>query len=81
MKKENKKYWFRAKWYGWGWYPSSWQGWLILLAWAVMFTTAIVKMDHEWLKNLLFIFLITGILIYICYRTGKNLDGDGEENE
>jgi hypothetical protein len=25
----NKKLWFRAKTYGWGWTPCSWEGWLI----------------------------------------------------
>ncbi|HUO20974.1 MAG TPA: hypothetical protein VMU59_00470 [Caulobacteraceae bacterium] len=26
------RYWFRAKHYGWGWTPSTWQGWLTLAA-------------------------------------------------
>ncbi len=25
-----KKLWFKAKEYGWGWYPCSWEGWLSL---------------------------------------------------
>ncbi len=25
-----KKLWFRAKTYGWGWTPSSWEGWLVI---------------------------------------------------
>jgi uncharacterized membrane protein YhaH (DUF805 family) len=28
-------------------------------------------MDHEWLKNTLFIFIMTGILIYVCYIKGE----------
>jgi len=27
-----KKYWFKRKLYGWGWVPSSWQGWLVTAA-------------------------------------------------
>lgn len=69
--KEKKKLWFRAKCYGWGWYPSAWQGWLVLLGWAVLFVFGIIKMDHEWLKNLLGIFIFTGLLIYICYKKGE----------
>jgi len=23
------KYWFKAKKYGWGWYPSTWEGWVV----------------------------------------------------
>jgi len=31
------KYWFPAKTYGWGWgLPSSWQGWLVLAAFAAL---------------------------------------------
>jgi hypothetical protein len=66
-----EKYWFRAKCYGYGWYPVTWQAWLITLAWVLIFVLAILKMDHEWLKNLAFIFIITGILIYICYKKGE----------
>jgi len=69
--KEKKKYWFRAKCYGWGWYPSTWQGFLVLLVWAFIFIFGILKMDHEWLKNLVFMILATGFLIYICYKTGE----------
>lgn len=71
MKSKNKL-WFRAKHYGWGWYPSAWQGWLTILFWAIFFTFSVIKMnDHEWLKNLLFIFVLTLILIWICYKKGE----------
>lgn len=40
-KKEAKTLWFRAKEFGWGWYPVTWQGWLITalytLAYALSF--------------------------------------------
>lgn len=26
-----KKLWFKAKEYGWGWYPVTWQGWLVIV--------------------------------------------------
>lgn len=26
-----QKLWFKAKQYGWGWYPSSWQGWVLTI--------------------------------------------------
>lgn len=74
MKSKNKtknKLWFKAKCFGWGWYPCSWQGWLVLLLWAILFAFSVAKMDHEWLKNLLFIFLMTGILIWICFKKGE----------
>ncbi len=71
MKSKNKL-WFRAKHYGYGWYPSTWQGWMVILIWAIFFTLSVIKMnDQEWLKNLLFIFLMTAILIWICYKKGE----------
>lgn len=71
MESQKKKLWFRAKYYGWGWYPCSWEGWIMLFIWAIVFVSSILMMDHEWLKNLLIIFLTTFLLIYICYKTGE----------
>jgi hypothetical protein len=70
---ENKrdKLWFRAKCYGWGWYPCSWQGWLVIFIWTVLFCSSLILLDHEWLKNLIVIAIITGILIWICYKKGE----------
>jgi hypothetical protein len=35
--KNERKYWFAAKRYGWGWgIPSSWQGWLVLAAFGAL---------------------------------------------
>ena len=66
------KLWFRAKYYGWGWYPCSWEGWLALLTWAIFFALTVARInDHEWLKNLIFIFIFTGILLWICYKKGE----------
>lgn len=69
-----KQIWFKAKCYGWGWYPSTWQGWIVLLVWAIIFTSAILmieKNDHEIGKNFAVIFIATAILIYVCYRKGE----------
>jgi len=72
--------WFKAKRYGWGWYPCSWEGWLVLSAWLILFVFSMIKMDHEWLKNIIFIFIITGILIYICYKTGEKPRWNGKND-
>lgn len=31
-----KKLWFRAKTYGWGWTPASWQGWLLIILYVLI---------------------------------------------
>ena len=84
-----RRYWFRAKWYGYGekistfqsnsnnlkwkffWYPSTWEGWLVLLAWFIIFVSNLMMLDHEAMKNFLFMFLDTALLIYICYKKGE----------
>lgn len=66
-----KKLWFKAKHYGWGWYPCSWEGWLALLIWFALFMVSIRMLDHEWLKNLIVVSIFTAILIGICYKKGE----------
>lgn len=83
---ENKntetKLWFRAKRFGWGWYPVSWQGWLITLAYAggilivalhaVRVTETTANDASTFLWNYLPPFaLLSIIMIFICYRTGE----------
>jgi hypothetical protein len=69
-----KNYWFKGKRYGWGWYPSSWQGWGVLLGfialilWNSSHTDASGQTLRPFiLENLLLVVL----LIVICYRTGE----------
>lgn len=38
MKRRQSKLWFKAKRYGWGWTPVTWQGWLITLVFALLYT-------------------------------------------
>lgn len=68
---KNNKIWFRRKLYGWGWTPTTWEGWLVVLIWAIIFTSLMSKMDHEGLKNILFVFISIGLLIYVCYKKGE----------
>lgn len=37
-KRKTRVLWFRAKEYGWGWYPVSWQGWAITVLYVLLFT-------------------------------------------
>ena len=66
-----KKFWFKRKLYGWGWTPCTWQGWLVILVWTILFIPAITNLDHEIYKNYLFIFLSIAALIAICYKKGE----------
>jgi len=71
IKKENKL-WFRARDYGWGWCPCSWQGWLVIFAWLVILFSVINQMyiGSDFLKNFIVILIFTIVLIYIGYKKG-----------
>ncbi|MEK7586103.1 MAG: hypothetical protein AAB477_02645 [Patescibacteria group bacterium] len=73
-----KKLWFKRKRYGWGWTPSTWQGWLVLIVYLVAMVKSSILVDiysHSGSDTLIgyalpFI-LFTTILIIICYKKGE----------
>ena len=75
---ETKKYWFKVKNYGWGWTPSTWQGWFVL-ALFVLVNIYIFKDIEQgsystssvFLNFILPSILSVVVLIIICYRTGE----------
>ena len=66
-----KKLWFKRKCYGYGWTPVTWQGWVVVIVWIAVFYFGVTKMDHEWLKNLIIIIIMTATLFYVCYKKGE----------
>ncbi|MDB5259488.1 MAG: hypothetical protein JWO73_696 [Candidatus Taylorbacteria bacterium] len=72
------KIWFKAKRYGWGWRPVTWQGWLILLAYLALVVGAFLLTDSEshsdsdtLISFALPFILLTFCLIAICHKTGE----------
>ena len=73
-----KKHWFKAKNYGWGWAPATWQGWLILGLFVLIVVKVFFEIDarsHS-VSDTLMNFVprlvsFTAILIFICYKTGE----------
>lgn len=72
--------WFKSKRYGWGWYPVTKEGWLVLLCYVVLFIAGelwfigSLKADLSlplMTAYIAYILLITGLLIWICYKTGE----------
>lgn len=68
-----RRYWFRAKRYGWGWgAPASWQGWVFTLAWA-----AITVPTTLWLGNqnlgfaYAFMSIMVAVLLVVCFMKGE----------
>lgn len=72
------KIWFKAKHYGWGWYPASWEGWLVIFVYIVLLTTSLYPVEWSLLSasDMLITALmpqvaLTLILIIICYLKGE----------
>jgi len=72
MENNNKKIWFRRKTYGFGWTPVSWQGWVFLFVWILVFLSLFSKIDHEGGKNILFMVVMVVILLYVSYKKGES---------
>jgi hypothetical protein len=73
-----KNLWFKAKRFGYGWYPSSWQGWGVLLMYLFsMITEAFFVANHahsgsDFLLSFFpRIFILTTFLIIICEAKGE----------
>ena len=73
-----ERLWFKAKTYGYGWYPCSWQGWTIILVYimVLLITFRIVDLrSHSGIDTLFGMFVpfivLTLLLIVIGYKTGE----------
>jgi hypothetical protein len=68
-----KKIWFPAKKYGWGWGPPNcWQGWIVLLVWFVALAAGIPLALHN--HRFLFVaytLLLSTVLVFICWLKGE----------
>lgn len=78
MENTNKKLWFKAKTYGWGWQPTSWQGWLVLVVYIVLMVGMFFYFDNIYYSSIdtLIYFAIayvpaTFLLFYICVKKGE----------
>ncbi|MCX6746614.1 MAG: hypothetical protein NTU63_00580 [Candidatus Pacearchaeota archaeon] len=70
---KNKKLWFRAKRYGWGWYPVTWQGWLVtsILIIFITYIAIVFLTKGKLIEYFVSLIVAMAILMYICYKTGE----------
>lgn len=74
---EQKRYWFKAKKYGWGWQPATWEGWLIIIAFFVVAVYLAKDIDtasgsaRSVLEMVANVIALTALLIIIAYKTGE----------
>jgi len=69
----DRHYWFRAKSYGWGWFPVTWQGWAVLAVFLalVMAGAVLVLPRFGVLIFDLYVVVLAALLIIVCWRTGE----------
>lgn len=82
-----EKLWFKRKRYGWGWYPATWQGWLVVVVYiGAMIGFALTIDENSTSREIIFTFilplvLLTITLIRICYARGETPRWQWGENE
>jgi len=70
--------WFKRKWYGWGWTPVTWQGWLVTLVYiCLVILCALTINENSPAKEIAFTFLLpvvllTAAFIRIAYKKGES---------
>jgi hypothetical protein len=75
-------YWFRAKTYGWGWTPSTWQGWTVTAVWTaalaawVIYRLPVDGVSLGWHFDLLTVaggVLLAAVFFGVCWLKGEPL--------
>ncbi|MBX4211103.1 hypothetical protein KW783_04005 [Candidatus Parcubacteria bacterium] len=66
-----KKLWFKSKRFGWGWYPSSWEGWISVLVYVVALFKGIILINHDSVFFIVYVAVVTALLIWLCYVKGE----------
>ncbi len=76
---EDKKLWFRRKTYGWGWTPSTWQGWVVIAIYVLLIlpifsgkNSNYASLNDLLLRSILPFIILTSGLIFICYKKGES---------
>ena len=74
IKPDEKKFWFPAKRYGWGWGPPNcWQGWLVILAFIALLVCGafVLRPDKHPVLFIGYTVSLSIILSVICYFKGE----------
>jgi hypothetical protein len=73
---QDKKLWFKAKYYGWGWYPCCWRGGLVLLLFILLFIPILKFLINatttlEIVSGIMAELILLLILLIVCYKKGE----------
>jgi hypothetical protein len=70
----DRRYWFPAKRYGWGWGPPTcWQGWAVIAVFvALLIVGALVFLPAGGLESYLaYVTVLCGLLVAVCWLKGE----------
>jgi uncharacterized membrane protein YhaH (DUF805 family) len=71
----NRKIWFPAKKYGWGWGPPCcWQGWVVIISWFVILqfgAFTYFRPDRHMVGFYVFLAIMVALLMIVCAVKGE----------
>jgi hypothetical protein len=72
--------WFRAHRYGWGWSPSTWQGWAVMALWVAALTAWMIYRSDAFIVGWHFdlvtyagVLALVAALFVVCWIKGERL--------
>ena len=71
---DERKYWFPAKRFGWGWgVPQTWQGWAVIVAYVMFIGVGFIVIPPSIRPGLFMAYLLflTIVLIVVCWIKGE----------
>ncbi|WP_179402239.1 hypothetical protein [Burkholderia guangdongensis] len=74
MESTDRKIWFRAKRYGWGWgLPVAWQGWVVLFVYALGIAAIVTWLPPEKSPGAfgIGVLALSVVLVAICWMKGE----------
>ena|SRR5690606_11388279 len=77
IKDNPERYWFKAKWFGWGWTPATWEGWLTTAVYVAVLAFLASSVDESApTREVLFMFWLPFVLLTISFIRIAYLKGE-----
>ena len=72
----NKRIWFKRKKYGYGWTPSTWEGWAVIVFYMVLGIAPLLFFSFVVIERYLIFYIIYNLiegagLFYVCKKFGE----------
>lgn len=78
LKDNPNHYWFKARLYGWGWVPVTWQGWVVMLVFILLlignayrFDARLRQSDSVPIEFIIETVVLVAVLLTLCWKTGE----------